>query len=176
MWPSVASMCLTFGAMAWSIISIALCFFYAAPLWIAYFGRFGAFYSAIFAFGVCFIGARLMLRLADRMIEPYRGPYDDSAYTDAPADTFYRDWPRYTADLIRNRRYAFYMRTGQREKLRALEAEMAAAGPTPVSPPDPPHPRRTSMENRVTFEERRRGSRRTASPVPRTERWSAIEG
>jgi hypothetical protein len=178
MWRTFASLGLTFAAIAWAIVSAALCFFYGSAFWIEYFGRFGAFYSALFAFGLCFIGARGLLRLADKIIEPYSGPFDASAYEASPPDTFYRDWQRYAGDVMRNRRYAFYARTRQWDKLRALEAETAAARRAEQAAPaaSPPHPRRTTMANRVTFEENRRGARRfSAQARARPERWRAFD-
>jgi hypothetical protein len=179
MWRTAASMVLTFTALAWAIFAAALCFLYGSTFWIDRFGRFGAFYSALIAFAVCYYGARLMLRAADKLIEPYTGPFDGSAYAGAPSDTFYRDWQRYAADVIRNRRYAFYARTRQWDKLRALEAEgarHAALGQNATAAmPEPPHPRRTSMAGRVTFDENRRGARRTSAKAPRIQRWSALD-
>jgi hypothetical protein len=173
---TAAAMALTFGALAWAIFSAALCFFYGSTFWIERFGPFGAFYSAIAAFAVCYFGARALLRAADKLIEPYTGPFDASAYEGAPSDTFYRDWPRYAADVIRNRRYAFYARTRQWDRLRALESEQAALGPASTTAvPEPPHPRRTSMAGRVSFDENRRGSRRTSAKSWRVERWGALD-
>jgi hypothetical protein len=178
MWRTVASLSLTFGAIAWAIVSTALCFFYASAFWIDRFGRFGAFYSAVFSFGLCYIGARQLLRLADKVIEPYTGPFDNSAYEGAPVDTFYRDWSRYAADMVRNRRYAFYARTRQWDKLRALEEETAAArrAEAAMPPPvEPPPPRRTTMANVVTYDENRRGARRFSTQAKRLERWQALD-
>lgn len=180
MWRTVASLALTFGAFAWAIVSAAFCFFYASSYWIDSFGRFGAFYSALLSFALCYFGAKLMLRAADKLIEPYTGPFDASVYGAAPADTFYRDWPRYAADIVRNRRYAFYARTRQWDKVQALEAEQraeraAAAAQAPRTMPEPRHPRRTSMAGRVTFEENRRGARRTSAAPRRVERWAALD-
>jgi hypothetical protein len=175
---TLASMGLTFGAIAWAIFASSFVFFYGAGFWIATLGRFGAFWGALVAFAVAFLVARGMMRLADRLTEPYSGPFDASAYEGAPSETFFHDWSRFAAEVVRNRRYAFYMRTRQFEKLKALEAEIAAArladarrGKLPV----PPHPQRTSMAGRVTFEENRRGARRTSVKAPTLERWAALE-
>jgi hypothetical protein len=157
--------------MAWAIVATALCFFYASSFWMEWFGRFGAFYAALMSFVLCFYGARLILHYADKLLEPYQGPFDSSVYENAPRDTFYRDWSRYAGDIVRNRRYALYARTRQWEKLRALEHEMAASRTQADAMPEPPHPRRTTMSNRVTFEENRRGSRRSASDISETRRW-----
>lgn len=170
MWRAFGSLLLTFVAIGWAILSLAICFFYLSAVWRDTLGRFGAFYGAVGAFVVCLLAARALLRVADRLVEPYSGPFDGSAYAAAPRETFYRDWRRYTLDIARNRRYALLARTRQWEKLAALDAEMAserARGDTaPVEePPDPRGHRRVSMEHLATFEERRRAARRTAAPI-----------
>ena len=178
MWRTFASLGLTFGAMAWAIVSSAVCFFYGSSLWIDQFGRFGAFYSALVSFAVCFYGAKLLLRAADKLIEPYTGPFDASAYSGAPPETYYRDWARHAADVMRNRRTAFFMRTRQWDRLRALEAEETASRqrhPAMDTIPEPPHPRRTSMAGRLTFDENRRAARRTSITAPKVERWAVID-
>jgi len=178
MWRTFASLGLTFTAMAWAIVSSAVCFFYGSSFWIEQFGRFGAFYSAVVSFAICFYGAKLLLRAADKMIEPYTGPFDASAYAGAPRDTFYRDWARHAADVMRNRRYAFYMRTRQWDRLHALEAEETdsrLSRPATDAMPEPPHPRRTSMAGRATFEENRRAARRTSIKAPKIERWAVVD-
>lgn len=175
---TLASMGLTFGAIAWSIFASAFVFFYASAFWISALGRFGAFWGALIAFAIAFLVARGMMRLADKLVEPYSGPFDARAYDGAPPETFFRDWSRYAADIVRNRRYAFYMRTRQYDKLKALEEEIAAARARAVPTarmPDPPHPRRTSMAGRVSFEENRRGARRTSVEAPKQQRWTALD-
>ncbi|HEU5315639.1 MAG TPA: hypothetical protein VFX49_05980, partial [Chloroflexota bacterium] len=120
--------------------------------------------------------ARAMMRLADKLVEPYSGPFDARAYEGAPPETFFRDWTRFAAEIARNRRYAFYVRTRQYEKLKALEEEIAAArAVSKAQMPDPPHPRRTSMAGRVTSEENRRGARRTSVQAPKMQRWTALD-
>jgi len=173
---TLVSLGLTFGAMAWSIVASTFVFFYGSTFWIGALGQFGAFWGALIAFGVALFVARAMLRLADKLIEPLTGAFDSRAYDGAPPDTFYRDWSRYAADVVRNRRYAFYIRSRQWEKLALLEKEIEHARATrPEVIPDPPHPRRTSMAGRLTFDETRRGARRTSVQAPRTERWTALE-
>ncbi|MBI3972710.1 MAG: hypothetical protein HY332_15650 [Chloroflexi bacterium] len=165
MWRAIGSLLLTFAALAWAIASVAICFFYASALWRDLFGRFGAFYGAVFAFGCCLIGARYLLRLADRLIEPYSGPFDGSAYATSPRDTFYHDWRAYAGQIIRSRRYALYARTRQWDRLAALEAEgtapeLTAAGPNAHVRP----PRRISMAGSLSPDEVARASRRMSAP------------
>ena len=169
---TVASLGLTFGAMAWALFASTFVFFYGSSFWIGALGRFGAFWGALTAFIVGLLIARAMLRLADKLIEPYSGPFDSRAYEGAPPDTFYRDWQGYAAEVVRNRRYAFYMRTRQWDKAAQVEQEIQLARRRqPEKMPDPPHPRRTTMANRVSWEENRRASRRTSAHAPKIEKW-----
>lgn len=196
MWRPVASLLLTFTALAWGVLSVAVCFFYMSAFWRDILGTGTAFYAAIIAFVLCLIGARLLLYLADRLLDPYTGPFDGSVYAGAPRDDVHRDWRRYAADIIRSRRYAFYARTRQWDKLAALERERAAflastAGPEPqdassdcrpggsvVTRPDDA-PARTSMADQLSEEEVRRAARQvTKEPVPArppADRWRWID-
>jgi hypothetical protein len=182
MWRTMASLLLNFLAMAWAILSASLCFFFFSGFWSQTLGTAGAFYGALIAFVLCFLGAGLLMRLADKVLEPLSGPFDGSVYRSAPRDTFYKDWRAYTADILRNRRYALYARTRQWEKLAALSAQGngggASAMPTTGGANDsaePPHPRRTSMGPSVPFDENRRGTRRTSQEAARIERWRALD-
>ena len=175
----MASLLLNFVAYAWAIAASAVCFFYASKFWIDQFGRFGAFYGALLAFVISLLGARLLLRLADQVLEPYTGPFDGSIYRAAPQDTVYANWQRYAADIMRDRRYAFYARTRQWDKLAALDAEIKAAraaAPPPDGPPPPARaPRITSMASRLPPEETRRGARRMAETSTRPQVWFPLD-
>ncbi len=175
MWRSFASLFLTFIALGWATIISALCFFYGAALWGDLFGADGAFYGALIAFAFCFLGARTLLRWADRLLEPYSGPFDERAYRNAPRETFYGDWPRYAGDIVRNRRYAFYARTRQWDKLAALEAQVVAAGASPGLQREVLQPARTSMGEHLSSEEVSRATRRNSVQAPRIERWTVFE-
>lgn len=182
MWRTFASLGLTFTALAWAIASAVICFFYAASFWRDVLGRFGAFYGAFAAFILCFWGAKLLLQLADKIIEPYSGPFDGSVYNSAPRDTFYKDWQRYAAEVARNRRYALYARTRQWEKLAALDGEIRAAAletaklnSSATAVREPPAPRRTSMAGYLTPEQLRRASRRMSQSAPQRNRWAALD-
>jgi hypothetical protein len=182
MWRTMASLLLNFLAMAWAVLSASICFFFFSGLWSQLLGSAAAFYGALVAFILCFLGARLLMRVADKVLEPLSGPFDGSVYQTAPRDTFYKDWMAYAADVLRNRRYALYARTRQWDKLAALAAQGdrggAAAMPTSGDARDraePPHPRRTSMGPSVTFEENRRGTRRTAHVASPAYRWRPLD-
>ena len=177
MWRAFASLFLTFVALGWATIISALCFFYGAAVWGDLFGSDRAFYGALIAFVLCFLGARFLLRWADRLLEPYSGPFDERAYRDAPRETFYADWQRYAGDIVRNRRYAFYARTRQWEKLAALESQIVAAGAGagPAPQREVLQPARTSMEGVLTADEVHRAARRISVQAPRLERWTVLE-
>jgi hypothetical protein len=175
MWRALASLVLTFFALGWATVISAVCFFYGAGLWRDLFGRDGAFFAALIAFVVCLVCARGMLALADRLLEPYCGPFDERAYRNAPRDTFYSNWQRYAGDIARNRRYAFYARTRQWDKLAALEAQapVGALGPEPER--EVLQPARTSAGEGLSAEEVSRGARRVSILAPRIERWAVLE-
>jgi len=176
MWRAMGSLVLTFVALGWATVISAVCFFYGAGLWPDLLGRERAFYGALLMFLVCLGSARLLLRLADRMLEPYSGPFDERAYRKSPRDTFYSDWQRYAGDIMRNRRYAFYARTRQWDKLAALEAQ--GAGPVAAPEPlrEPLQPLRTSVGKDLSAEEVKRGARRNSGrAAQRVERWTALD-
>ena len=167
-----ASLSLTFSAMAFALFASTFVFFYGSSFWIGALGRFGAFWGALASFIATLLIAQAMLRLADKLIEPLSGPFDARAYARAPKDTFHRDWQRYAADIVLNRRYAFFMRTRQWDKAAEVEREMEQARRlSPEKMPEPPHPRRTSMAGRVTWEENRRAARRFSAQAPTIEKW-----
>jgi hypothetical protein len=176
MWRALASLLLTFFALGWATVISAVCFFYGAGLWRDLLGRDGAFFGALIAFVVCLAFARGLMTFADRLLEPYSGPFDERAYRNAPRDTFYTNWQRYAGDIVRNRRYAFYARTRQWDKLAALEAQTAAAG-TPGPEPDREvlQPARTSAGEGLSADEVNRGARRISVQAPRIERWAVLE-
>jgi hypothetical protein len=167
---------LTFAALGWATVISAVCFFYGAGLFPDLLGREMAFYGALIAFLLSLVVARAMLGLADRLLEPYSGPFDERAYRDAPRDTFYTNWQRYAGEIVRNRRYAFYARTRQWDKLAALEAQGAAAGAAGPDPlPEVLQPERTSVGSDLPPDEVYRGARRISAESRRIERWTALD-
>ena len=172
----MGSLVLTFVALSWATVISAVCFFYGAGLWPDVLGPERAFYGALVSFLISLAAARMLLRFADRLLEPYSGPFDERAYRNAPRDTFYADWQRYAGDIVRNRRYAFYARTRQWDKLAALEAQGPAPQTTAPEPPrEPRQPLRTSVGNDLSPDEVNRGARRISGRAPRIERWTALD-
>ncbi|MDQ3700808.1 MAG: hypothetical protein M3442_07805 [Chloroflexota bacterium] len=178
MWRAFASLFITFVAIGWATLATALCFLYSAGLWRDLFGRNGALLAALTAFVFCVIGAKFLLQYADHLLEPYSGPFDERAYRAAPRDTFYADWQRYANDIVRDRRYAFYARTRQWDKLAALEVRSATFEPQSVAETramEVRAPRRTSMAGEVSPAEVTRAARRTSHESPRIERWAVLD-
>ena len=135
MWRIAASIGLMFGAVAWSVIAMVAIFLFVPSLWEALFGPRGAPVGAMLALaGVVWCAAKLM-RLADRLIgEPehrltaaHSGNGPPPALATAEAETPV-NWPDYNAQIARNKRWAFYRRTHQYDRLRALEAERPGSG------------------------------------------------
>jgi hypothetical protein len=176
MWRAFASLLFTFLALAWAVVATAVCFFYTAALWRDLFGRDGAFYGAVLAFAVCILGARLLLSIADRLIEPFNGPFDERAYRNAPRDTFYANWQRYSADIARDRRYAYYVRTRQWDKLAGLGPAGATSGPAgPETPAVGLQPSRTSAASDLSPAEVSRAARRVSQRAKHIERWAVFD-
>jgi hypothetical protein len=183
MWRTVASLLLSLAAFGWAIAASAICFFYSSAFWRDLLGRYGAFWGALAAFTVSIYGARLLLMVADKLLEPYSGPFDRRAYAASPRDTFYYNWRRYADEIVRNRRLAFYARTRQWDRIASLEAEAKATPPASDGPAMDPErarlvPRRTSMAGLLSPEEVARSTRRGAhsqSALPPADRWRFLE-
>ena len=187
MWRTLASLMLTVAAFGWAIAAAAVCFFYTSAFWRDWLGHYGAFWGAFAAFSLSIVGSRLLLRLADKLIEPYSGPFDGSVYAGAPRDTFYHNWQRYADEIMRNRRLAFYARTRQWDRIASLQAEAGGAAAEGANgadgvafDPDRARliPRRTSMAGLAAPDEVARAARRGAYTRPKltpAERWRFLE-
>ena len=109
---------LTFAALTWAPASLIICFFLLSSFWSFQFGSY-AFWAALGTFLISVQAARLLLRYADGLLE---APDDPNAPI-APRDEYSHDWREYTAQMIRYKRWAYYRRTRQFDKLEALEQE-----------------------------------------------------
>ncbi len=117
-------MAIMFFAVGWSALGVIIIFLFVPWAWEAIFGPALAPLGALLAFaGMIWLSARLM-RLADRVLNDtdHRPPSLAPARAEAAADTP-ADWHDYTAEIVRNKRWAFYRRTHQYERLAELEAE-----------------------------------------------------
>jgi hypothetical protein len=125
MWRIAASMGLMFLAVAWSGLAVIVVFLVVPSLWEWLLGPSGAAYGAMAALALMVWVSARMMRLADRLISdqdhrrpgsPAPGPVEQ----EVPAD-----WRDYTADIVRSKRWAFYRRTRQFDRLAALERQHA---------------------------------------------------
>lgn len=108
-------------AVGWAAASVAICFFWLSRVWSVVLGRDTAFYGATAAFLLCLGIARMLLVAADRLVGADSA--DDLAPVAEPPDRWGYDWRAYTAELIGMKRWAYYRRTGQFERLAELELE-----------------------------------------------------
>ncbi len=134
MWRTTLSVLLVFGAIAWSALGIIVIFLIVPGLWEHLFGPRGAAFGAMGALVALLWGSWKVMQWADRLLgEPElrrlgsEEPVPAEAAADVPSD-----WREYTAEIVRSKRWAFYRRTRQFERLAELERETkrrAAAGP-----------------------------------------------
>ena len=120
---------LMFGAMAWSAFAIIIIFLVVPYAWEAIFGPNFAVVAALGAVGVAIWGSMKLMTLADRLNGMAEGRSTSKATVpvrpDMPAS-----WPEYNAAIARNKRWAFYRRTHQYDRLRELELESQQANGT----------------------------------------------
>jgi hypothetical protein len=136
MWRTLASLGLMFVALGWSAFAVLLVFLIVPGIWEPLLGPTGGVVAALVALvGVIWSSGRLM-RWADRLLQEQDGDHGHPAQervgagdVDVP-----RDWHTYNAEIARSKRWAFYRRTRQFERLAEMEAE---AGPPPGATPKP---------------------------------------
>jgi hypothetical protein len=128
MWRTFASLGLVVFAIAWSALAFVLIFMVAPGLWEALLGRSWAVLGALVAMaGAVWTSSRLM-RLADRILHgadhtpPGLAPERAERLRPAAAD-LPQDWHTFNAEIARSKRWAFYRRTRQFDRLAQLEAE-----------------------------------------------------
>jgi hypothetical protein len=120
-----------FGAVAWSACAVILIFVVVPGLWETLLGRSGAVFGALGALAAAVWGSGRMMRWADAILQ---GPeYKEPAATlDLEVDVP-RDWHTYNAEIARSKRWAFYRRTRQFDRLAELEATMKRGRPKGVA-------------------------------------------
>jgi hypothetical protein len=133
MWRVAGAIALTFAAVAGSVFGVGVVFLIVPSLWEALFGQGGAAYGAIAALGLMVWGSARLLRFADRLLgEPdHAQPRPTAGYASPPyavplarvEQAAPSDWPEHTAEIVRHKRWAFYRRTRQFDRLAELEAE-----------------------------------------------------
>jgi hypothetical protein len=127
MWRTFASLGLMFLAVAWSAFAVVAIFVVVPGLWEMLLGRSGGVIGALAALaGVVWSSGKLM-RWADNILHET----DHSANAARAAKTedvdVPRDWHTYNADIARSKRWAFYRRTRQFDRLAELERESEGA-------------------------------------------------
>lgn len=138
MWRTTLSVLLVFGAIAWSALGIIVIFLIVPGLWEHLFGPRGAAFGAMGALVALLWGSWKVMQWADRLLgepELRRLGGEEPVPAEAAAEVP-RDWHEYTAEIVRSKRWAFYRRTRQFERLAELERETkrrAAPGPAPDS-------------------------------------------
>ena len=115
--PMVAFL-LTFAALTFAPLALIVCFFLLSQFWSFRFGNY-AFWAALGAFIICVQAARILLKYADNLLI---APDDPNAPV-APRDEYTHDWREYSDQIGRYKRWAYYRRTRQFDKLAALEQE-----------------------------------------------------
>ena len=109
---------LTFIALTFAPLALIVCFFLLSNFWSFQFERY-AFWAALGSFIICVQAARMLLKFADNLlIAP-----DDPDAPVAPHDEYTHDWREYSDQIGRYKRWAYYRRTRQFDKLAALEQE-----------------------------------------------------
>ena len=125
MWRIALSMGLSLAALVWPAVALIFVFLIVPAVWELLFGPSGAAYGAIGALVLVVWGSMKMTNVADRlsgMGESRRSGKTATVEVEASPD-----WPEYNAAIARNKRWAFYRRTRQFERLRELDEEMASS-------------------------------------------------
>src|SRR5262245_21309368 len=129
MWRTFASLALMFLAVAWSAFAVVAIFVIVPGVWEAVLGRSGGVIGALVALaGVVWSSGKLM-RLADNILHETDHRASAGAATAKKAEDVDvpRDWHTYNAEIARSKRWAFYRRTRQFDRLAALEREAQGA-------------------------------------------------
>ena len=119
MWRTALAMGMSVAALVWPAIALIFVFLIVPALWELLFGPSGAAYGAIGALVLVVWGSVKFNGWADRLsglADGSRGAAPSKIEPDVPAN-----WPEYNAAIARNKRWAFYRRTRQYDRLRELE-------------------------------------------------------
>ena len=119
---TVTSMAMVLVALAWPAVALILVFMVVPAVWESFFGPAHAAYAAIVSLVLVIWGSVKMTNWSDRLNGMAESRRSAAATVriepDVPAN-----WPEYNAAIARNKRWAFYRRTHQYDRLRELEAE-----------------------------------------------------
>jgi len=113
------SIILVFLALAWTILASLLAFMLGAPLWQQWLGEAAGPVGAIISLGLAISAGFWLVRLADwvgQAVSEVSSPPPPEPEVTAP-----QEWRRQTEAMVENKRWAFYRRTHQLDRLRELE-------------------------------------------------------
>lgn len=129
MWRTFASLGLMFLAIGWSAMSVMLIFVIVPGVWETVFGPSGGFIGALLALaGVVWTSSRLM-RWADRILHEGDHPHPAGERVRATDADVPSDWQAYNAEIARSKRWAFYRRTRQFDRLAEMERDAKGQAP-----------------------------------------------
>jgi hypothetical protein len=123
MWRIAASMGLMFFAVLWSGLAVGIIFLFVPALWEFLFGPTWAPLAALVALGLMVWLSAKMMRLSDRLISSQDHSRPMPGELEPAKQEVATDWHTYTADIVRSKRWAFYRRTRQFDRLADLEDE-----------------------------------------------------
>lgn len=128
MWRTFASLGLMFVALGWSALAVVVIFMIVPGVWENVFGRGGAVVGALLSLSGAVWSSGKIMRLADHVLHgpEHRVPSPSTVAT-AEADVS-ADWHTYNAEIARSKRWAFYRRTRQFDRLADLEAQSKGRG------------------------------------------------
>jgi hypothetical protein len=130
MWRTFASLALMFLAVAWSAFAVIAIFVIVPGVWETVLGRSGGVIGALAALGGVVWSSGKLMRWADNILNESdhrasaaaAGAADPAQDVDVP-----RDWHTYNAEIARSKRWAFYRRTRQFDRLAELERQPKGA-------------------------------------------------
>lgn len=112
---------LMFFAVLWSGLAVGIIFLFVPALWEALFGPTWAPLAALVALGLMVWASARMMRLSDRLISSQDQSQPMTSELKPAEQEVAADWHTYTADIVRSKRWAFYRRTRQFDRLADLE-------------------------------------------------------
>ena len=112
-------------ALAWPAVALILVFMVVPAVWESIFGPAHAAYAAIASLVLVIWGSVKMTNWSDRLNGMAESRRSASAPVPVEPDVT-ANWQEYNAAIARNKRWAFYRRTHQYDRLRELEAESTA--------------------------------------------------
>jgi hypothetical protein len=113
-------------ALAWPAVALILVFMIIPAVWESLFGPAHAAYAAIASLVLVVWGSVKMTNWSDRLNGMAESRRAASAPVAVEPDVT-ANWQEYNAAIARNKRWAFYRRTHQYDRLRELEQETKEA-------------------------------------------------